>query len=89
MFNYTKNIFKWLKPLGNMSYGIYLFHVCIMRIFDFYFLKFHLNNTKIEYFIAYYITLILISFGISKLINKLIEKPFVDHLDYIINQRKA
>lgn len=75
--------FDWLKPLGNHSYGIYLFHICLLKLFSVATYRLDLNQNSIVVFIIYYILLVVLSLLVSFPVNKFIEKPFI----HLINKR--
>lgn len=76
LFNYSGRMFNWLKILGNYSYGIYLYHWCLLSIFDSFMNRNGISRSSIINFICYYVLLVLISLLIAKLANMVFEKPF-------------
>lgn len=80
LFNNTGKWFNWLKVLGDNSYGIYLYHCCLMAVFDYFVNKFAINKESVPNFFCYYILLVLVSLAFAKLANVLIEKPFFKYM---------
>ena len=76
LFYYSGKWFNWLKVLGNNSYGVYLYHWCLIPIFDYIVRKYGVSQTSIVNFVCYYVLLILISLLFAKFANILFEKPF-------------
>ena len=76
LFNYSGKWFNWLKVLGDNSYGIYLYHVCLITVFDTIVRRYDINSVSVTNFVGYYILLILISLLISIIANMVFEKPF-------------
>ena len=77
LFNKVESwrIFNWLKILGDNSYGIYLYHGCLLPIIVGIINKSGFNKTSYNFFLCY-ISVCCISLLISKLVNIVIEKPF-------------
>ena len=69
--------FDWLVPLGSYSYGMYLFHSILLRLFDLMLRDSDFQNDSIIFFLGYYLLLISLSLIASILINILVEKPFM------------
>ena len=76
LFNYSGKWFNWLKLLGDNSYGIYLFHGCLLAVFDYAVNKYDISKESIPNFICYYVLLVLVSLAFAKTANLLFEKPF-------------
>lgn len=76
LFNNSGKLFNWLKILGDNSYGIYLYHICLLGIFDFFVRRFDINTHSLGVFMCYYILLLLLSLLCSKTANIVFEKPF-------------
>ena len=76
LFNNSGKWFNWLKPLGDNSYGIYLYHGCLLSIFDYFVNKYAISKESVFSFFGYYLLLVLVSLALAKLANVLIEKPF-------------
>lgn len=76
LFNNSGKWFNWLKVLGDYSYGIYLYHWCLLAIFDYMVNRYAISKDSELSFFCYYVLLILVSLVCAKLANILIEKPF-------------
>lgn len=76
LFNNSGKRFNWLKVLGDNSYGIYLYHCCLLAVFDYAVNKYSISKESVLNFICYYVLLVLVSLVCAKLANILIEKPF-------------
>lgn len=76
LFNRQWRFFECLKPLGNQSLGIYLFHGCLITIFNALGNSIQLNRSSLLVFLLYYICLVSASFIVSLLVNRFVEKPF-------------
>jgi Predicted acyltransferases len=76
LFNNSGKLFNCLKILGDNSYGIYLYHMCLLKIFNFFVRKFDINTHSLGIFICYYILLLLLSLLCAKTANVIFEKPF-------------
>ena len=76
LFNNSGKWFNWLKVLGDNSYGIYLYHWCLIPIFDLVMRKYGVDQTLIVSFVCYYVLLVLFSLLFAKFANILFEKPF-------------
>lgn len=83
LFTQRWKCFDWLKPLGNYSYGIYLFHICLLKLFSVATYRLGLSQNSIAVFLSYFILLVALSLLVAFLANKFIEKPFV----HLINKR--
>ena len=66
----------WLNPLGNYSYGIYLFHICLLKLFRVAIYRLNICETSVWTFIACYILMVVLSLLLAKVVNTCIEKPF-------------
>ena len=71
----TGKIFNWMKILGDNSYGIYLFHGCLLPTIGEIVSKIGFVNTSCNFILCYISTLFL-SLLISKIVNIVLEKPF-------------
>lgn len=76
LFKQPWKFFGFLKPFGKYSLGIYLFHGCLITIFNAIGNSLQINRSSIPVLFLYYICLVLVSFSVSILVNKLVEKPF-------------
>lgn len=76
LFKQPWMFFNFLKPFGKNSLGIYLFHGCLITIFNAIGNSLQINRSSLLVFFLYYICLVLVSFLVSKLVNRLVEKPF-------------
>lgn len=76
LFNHSGRLFNWLKVLGNNSYGIYLYHWCLIPMFDYVMKKYDVSQTSLVNFASYYVLLVLISLLFAKIATVLFEKPF-------------
>lgn len=80
LFNNSGKWFDWLMVLGDYSYGIYLYHFCLLTVFDCFVNWFDINRTSVPVFICSYVLLVALSLVISKLANVLVEKPFFNFM---------
>lgn len=71
----TRNLFNWLKMLGDNSYGIYLYHGCLLPIIGGLINKIDFSRSSYSFIICY-ISVLCLSLLISKIVNFVIEKPF-------------
>ena len=70
----TGRFFNWLKTFGDNSYGIYLYHGCLLPLAGGLVSK--IGFSKSSYgFVACYVLVFTLSLGISVAVNKFIEKP--------------
>lgn len=76
LFNNSGKWFNWLKVLGDNSYGIYLFHFCLITVFDIVVKKYGISRVSVGNFTCYYVLLVLVSLLVAKLANVVFEKPF-------------
>ncbi len=76
LFNQTWKFFEFLKPFGKYSLGIYLFHGCLITIFNAIGNSLQINRSSLLVLFLYYICLVLASFLLSILVNRFVEKPF-------------
>lgn len=76
LFNNSGKWFNWLKVLGDNSYGIYLYHCCLLAVFDYAVNKYEINKVSVLSFICYYVLLVIVSLAFARLANVLLEKPF-------------
>ncbi len=75
-FNRSNRWINWLKPLGEYSYGVYLFHGCLLlKSFRVVSNRIGIDKTSLGTFFIYFLLLFGISLIISYLVNKYIEKP--------------
>jgi len=80
LFNNSGKWFNWLKVLGDNSYGIYLYHCCLLAIFDYAVNKYSISKESVLNFICYYVLLVLVSLTFAKTANLLFEKPFFKYM---------
>lgn len=71
----TGKTFNWLKILGDNSYGIYLYHGCLLPIIGGLINKIGFSKSSYS-FILCYISVFCLSLIISRIVNILIEEPF-------------
>lgn len=76
LFNQPWKFFNFLKPFGKNSLGIYLFHGCLIKIFNVIGHRLQINRSSLLAFFLYFICLVLVSFLVSLLVNRHVEKPF-------------
>lgn len=76
-FNNSCKATRFLSILGKNSYGIYLFHWCLITIFTEVSSSLGINTSSLITFFIYYILLLLLSLLCAFLVNKYIEKPFL------------
>ena len=76
LFSHLKIKLGWLNHLGNCSYGIYLFHGCIISVLNLLMNAFGIFRNATWVFFIYYILMVVLSFFVAKIVNILIEKPF-------------
>lgn len=79
MFNNSWKHFNGLKTLGKYSYGIYLFHGCLIKIFNVIGHRIGIDTSSLIIFLSYYILLVFLSLLCAMLVNKYIEKPFLSY----------
>lgn len=72
-------LFFLLKKLGDNSYGMYLFHICILPLISFFIKKLDIRNSSFC-FILCYILVLLFSYIISRAVNIFIEKPLFSYM---------
>lgn len=71
----TGKIFDWLKVLGDNSYGIYLYHGCLLPIICKLIENYGFSESSYNFIICYLLLLVL-SLLCSKVTNIILEKPF-------------
>lgn len=76
LFNNSGKWFNWLKVLGDNSYGIYLYHCCLLSVFDHFVNKYAISKESVLSFFGYYLLLVIVSLALAKITNVLMEKPF-------------
>lgn len=76
LFNRKTRMFDWLKILGDNSYGVYLFHGCLLPIVSKAIIKCGFNNVNCCFIFCYTIVLLL-SLCCSMIIVKFLERPFL------------
>jgi len=69
------NVFKRLKTLGDNSYGIYLFHGCLLPYVSGGVSKIGLSSNFINFAICY-VCVLFLALGLARIVNILVEKPF-------------
>ena len=75
-FNRSNRWTNWLKPLGEYSYGVYLFHGCLLlKTFRVVSNRIGIDKSSLGTFFIYFFLLFGISMIISYLVNRYIEKP--------------
>lgn len=76
-FNNSNRWINWLKPIGDYSYGIYLFHGCLLlKAFRVVSNRIGIDKTSLGTFFIYFLLLFVVSMICSYLVNRFIEKPF-------------
>lgn len=89
VFSYTLftphwKLFNWLEILGENSYGIYLYHLCILFMYDNK-ANLHIFNEGSNFnFLIFYIIIISLSLLLAKLSNIMLEKPFFRLVNYFL-----
>lgn len=76
LFNHSGRLFNWLKVLGEYSYGIYLYHWCLLTIFDFIRDRYGISKESVIGFICCYFLLVMVSLLVAMVANKVLERPF-------------
>lgn len=83
LFNNKYKIFGWLKLLGENSYGIYLYHLCFLFMYD-SIAETKPRSERIFDFLAFYAILLVLSLLLSKLTNLILEKPFFKFINHFL-----
>lgn len=82
LFTRLKIKLDWLSRLGDLSYGIYLFHGCINALcVNLLIKRFDVYRDSTWAFLIYYILLIVLSFFVAKIVNVLVERPFLNMIN--------
>lgn len=76
LFNYSGRLFNWLKLLGDNSYGIYLYHMCLIIMLEHFVNEIGIRKDLTINFFVYYVAVVVVSLLLSKLANVVFEKPF-------------
>lgn len=75
-FNHSSKWINWLRPIGEYSYGVYLFHGCLLlKAFRVVSNRIGIDYSSLGMFFVYFFLLFVISMIISFLVNRYIEKP--------------
>ena len=77
LFSRQWRCLNWLNAIGNNSYGIYLFHGCLIWLFNIFADYCQMNHASLLSFLLYYALLTFISFLVSVVVHSLIEKPIL------------
>ena len=82
LFSRPWKCLNWIKSIGDQSYGIYLFHGCLIWVINTIAERGHWEyNESILKLLIYYIVLIISSYIASLVINHVVEKPFIKLLN--------